>query len=45
MTTYVDFESVLHLLTITYMVPVIVLIVTSAIGLAVIETVERVSEL
>ena len=41
MMTYSDFESVLHVLTITYMVPVIVLAVTSAISLAVIETVER----
>lgn len=45
MTTYLDFESTLHLLTITYMFPVIVLAVASAIGLAVIETVERASEL
>ena len=41
MMTYSDFESVMHTLTIIYMVPVMVLAVTSAIGLAVIETVER----
>lgn len=40
-----DFEFTLHILTVSYMVPVIVLAVASAIGLAVIETVERVGEL
>lgn len=45
MMTYFDFESTLYILTMTYMVPVIALAVASAVGLAVIETVERVGEL
>jgi len=43
--TYIDFESALHLLAITYLAPGVLLIAASAIGLAVVETVERVGEL
>lgn len=45
MTTDICFETALHTLTVAYMVPVLVLILTSAVGLAVIETIEEVGEL
>lgn len=45
MTTYISFESALHMLTVTYMVPMLVLVVASLVGLAVIETIEEVSQL
>ncbi len=45
MTTYISFESALHMLTVAYMVPMLVLVVASAVGLAVIETIEEVGEL
>lgn len=44
MITYISFESALHMLTVVYMVPMLVLVAASAIGLAVIETVEEVSD-
>lgn len=45
MTTYIPFESTLHLLTVAYMAPLLLLAMGSAVGLAVIETVEEVTEL
>lgn len=45
MTTYITFESALHILTVGHVVPLSLLALTSAIGLAVIETLEEVSEL
>jgi hypothetical protein len=42
MTTYILFETAAHTLAFAYMVPVIVLIVASVVGLAVIETIEEV---
>ena len=45
MTNYIPFESVLHMLTAAYMVPVVWLIVASVFGLAVIETIEEVGQL
>lgn len=45
MTTYMSFESALHILTVAYMVSVFVLILASTLGLAVIETLEEVGEL
>lgn len=44
MTTYISFESTLHMLTAIYMLPMLVLIAASAFGLAVIETIEEVGE-
>jgi hypothetical protein len=45
MTTYISFESALHILTVAYTVPVLLLIVASRVGLAVIETIEEASQL
>lgn len=45
MTTYITFESALHILTVAHVVPLSLLALTSAIGLAVIETLEEASEL
>jgi hypothetical protein len=45
MTTYISFETALQMLTVAYTVPALLLIVASAIGLAVIETVEEVGQL
>lgn len=45
MTTYISFETALHMLTAAYMFPALVLVVASAVGLAVIETVEELNEI
>ena len=45
MTTYISFESALHMLTVVYMIPVLWLVVASVLGLAVIETIEEVGQL
>lgn len=45
MITYISFESALHMLTVAYMVPVLMLVVASLVGLAVIETIEEVGQL
>lgn len=42
--TYIPFESALHMLTVAYTIPALLLIVASALGLAVIE-IEEVSQL
>ena len=40
MTTYVSFESALHLFTVAYMLPMLLLAVVSTVGLSVIETID-----
>lgn len=45
MTTYIPFETALHMFTVAYMASIFALVVSSAVGLAVIETVEEVGEL
>ena len=45
MTTYISFESVLHTVTVAHLVPLLLLVMFSAFGLAVIETLEEVGEL
>ncbi len=45
MTTYVSFESALHILTVAYMLPMLLLVVASSAGLAVIETIEEAGQL
>jgi hypothetical protein len=45
MTTYMTFESALHILTVAHVVPLSLLILASGIGLAVIETLEEAGEL
>lgn len=45
MTTDISFESALHMLTVAHMFPLMLLVLVSVVGLAVIETVEEVGEL
>lgn len=45
MTTDISFASALHMLTVAHMLPLMLLVLFSAVGLAVIETVEEVGEL
>lgn len=45
MITYISFESALHIITVIYVFPILVLVMASTIGLAVIEAVEEVGEL
>lgn len=45
MTTDISFESALHMLTVAHMVPLMLLVLFSNVGLAVIETLEEVGEL
>ncbi len=40
MTTYISFETAIHMLTVAYVVPMFLLIAASAVGLAVVETLE-----
>lgn len=45
MITYISFESALHIITVIYVFPIMMLVVASTIGLAVVEAVEEVGEL
>ena len=45
MTTYISFESTIHMLTAALMMPMLMLIVASLVGLAVIETIEEVGHI